>query len=1048
MKTRTLFLILIFGLTSTVFSQSFYDINTINTIEVTFEESNWDYLLDQLVSNGEEERLMGSVTINGQVFDSVGVRYKGNSSYNANQVKNPLNIKLDYTIDDQKIEGYGTLKLANVFKDPSFVREALSYEIARNYFPASEANYANVYINGTHLGLYTSVQSVDKFFMRTHLGSDEGARLKGEITGGGGQPSGSVWEYFGTDSTDYFNYYELKSDYGWMELIEFLDTLSNHSEYVDQVLNIDRHLWFLAFQNLLVNLDGPINNPQNYYVFQDGTGRFNPIPWDLNESFGVFRSLQGGGNLNTYQLQTFSPFNNLTSSNHPIISKILSNDTYSKMYIAHMKTMLEEIFANGWYEDRALEIQAIIDADVQADNNKFYSYSNFLSNIHSSVGGGPNAVIGITQLMDARVNYLLGLNEFEAQQPEFSNISFSPEQPAPNTEIWFSAEVDYGTLVYLSYRQSSTAVFQKTEMYDDGNHNDGAAGDGVYGASLVAGNTGIQYYFYAENNDAAAFMPAHAEMEYYSISITSDLVINEFMADNETTVMDQDGEYDDWIELYNNGTEDIALGGYYLSDDPGDPGQWTFPDTTIAAGGYLVVWADNDEEQEGLHANFKISKSGESLILSNPTMELIDEVSFGAQLTDTTFGRFPNGTGEFMFMPPTFGTENSLSSGVNYDDLVINEFLADNESIVMDQNGEYDAWIEIYNNGAEGFEMSGMYLSNDAALPGMWVFPDTTIGSGEYLIVWADNDLEQEGLHAGFILAQAGGTLLFSDPDTNIVDEHTYGDQLSDISTGRYPNGTGGFILMPPSFGAENTTSSSGQYDDLVINEFMADNETTVMDQDGEYDDWIELFNNGDVELALSGLYLSDDATEPNMWPFPDTTIAAGGYLIIWADNDEDQEGLHANFKLSKSGESILLMEATMSIIDEITFDQQITDTTYGRFPNGTGAFEFMPPTFGEENVSTAIGLVEQNPISKLSLTGYPNPFQNQLSLAISLSTNQQVRVEMMNLFGQTKTVLKEQAFDSGKQILHIDTSQLAAGFWICKLISGNEVKTIKLLKL
>lgn len=185
MKTRTLFLILIFGLTSTVFSQSFYDINTINTIEVTFEESNWDYLLDQLVSNGEEERLMGSVTINGQVFDSVGVRYKGNSSYNANQVKNPLNIKLDYTIDDQKIEGYGTLKLANVFKDPSFVREALSYEIARNYFPASEANYANVYINGTHLGLYTSVQSVDKFFMRTHLGSDEGARLKGEITGGG-----------------------------------------------------------------------------------------------------------------------------------------------------------------------------------------------------------------------------------------------------------------------------------------------------------------------------------------------------------------------------------------------------------------------------------------------------------------------------------------------------------------------------------------------------------------------------------------------------------------------------------------------------------------------------------------------------------------------------------------------------------------------------------------------------------------------------------------------------------------------------------------------
>ncbi len=658
MKTRNFLLFLLIGLINTSFSQGFYDMNTINTIEVTFEESNWDYLLDQMAAAGDEERLMGSVNINGQVFDSVGVRYKGNSSYNQNQVKNPLNIKLDYIINDQEIEGYGTLKLANGFKDPSFVREALGYEIARKYFPASETNYANVYVNGTHLGLYTSVQDVDKFFMRTHLGSDEGARLKGEISGGGGPPSGTVWKYYGNDSTDYFNYYALESNIGWTELIHFLDTLSNHTSYVDQVLNIDRHLWFLAFQNLLVNLDSPINNPQNYYIFQDGTGRFNPIPWDLNESFGVFRSLQGGGNLNTNQLQQFSPFNNLTSNDHPIISKILGNDTYSKMYIAHFKTMVEEIFENGWYEERALEIQDIIDADVQADPNKFYSYSNFISNINNSVGGGPNAVIGITQLMEARVNYLLGLDEFEAQQPEFSNISFSPEQPSPGTEIWFSAEVDYSTQVYLLYRQSSTATFQKSEMFDDGNHNDGAAGDGVYGISLVAGNTGIQYYFYAENNDASAFMPTHAEYEFYTIAISSDLVINEFMADNETAVADQDGEYDDWIEFYNNGTEDIVLLGFYLSDDAGEPDQWTFPDTTIAAGGYLIVWTDNDEDQDGLHANFKLSKSGESILLSDATLNIIDEIAFEQQKTDTTTGRFPNGTGGFKFMIPTFGGEN------------------------------------------------------------------------------------------------------------------------------------------------------------------------------------------------------------------------------------------------------------------------------------------------------------------------------------------------------------------------------------------------------
>ncbi len=181
MKIKHLLLVAMLGLMQFAFSQSFYDMNTVNTIEITFQESNWDAILDQLYEDGDEERLTGTVSINGQVFDSVGVRYKGNSTYSPNQVKNPLNIKLDYIIDDQLIEGYGTLKLANCAKDPSFIRETLSYEIARKYMPASQSNYANVYVNGTLLGLYTSDQDVDKFFMRTHFASDENARVKGEI---------------------------------------------------------------------------------------------------------------------------------------------------------------------------------------------------------------------------------------------------------------------------------------------------------------------------------------------------------------------------------------------------------------------------------------------------------------------------------------------------------------------------------------------------------------------------------------------------------------------------------------------------------------------------------------------------------------------------------------------------------------------------------------------------------------------------------------------------------------------------------------------------
>lgn len=643
---------------SLAFGQSFYDINTVNEIEITFEQSNWDQLLDQLAAAGEE-RLLGSVSINGEVFDSVGVRYKGNSSYSANQVKNPFNIKLDYIIDDQEIEGYGTLKLSNGKNDPSFVREVLSYEIARKYFPASQSNYCNVYVNGQHLGLYTSNQDVDKYFMRTHFQSDENARIKGEVESGlSPNEMGGVWEYFGTDSSDYFHKYTLESDFGWNTLVDFLDVLNNDNDNVEDVLNIDRHLWFLAFQNVLVNLDGPINNPQNYYMYNDGNGQMNPIPWDFNESFGVFSMLQSSGQLNTYQLQQLDPFTNINENDYPIIGKVLSDPIYRKMYVAHYKTILAENFENSWYEDRAYEIQDIIDEDVQADQNKFYTYSNFLNNVNSSVGGGPQSVIGITQLMDSRISYLNSYDDFEYIAPVISEVAHTPEQPEANSVLWFSTTVEDADEVYLSYRFSHYSTFTKTLMFDDGAHEDGQANDGVYGVSINIASSDLEYYIYAENDDAAAFMPVKAEYEFYNISVSSDLVINEFMADNESTVTDQDGEYDDWIELYNNSNSTIELEGFYLSDDAAEPDMWAFPDTNILAGDYLIIWADKDEEQAGLHADLKLSSSGESLFLYDNDLNVIDQVTFTEQKSDTTYGRYPNGTGDFAEMMPTFGEEN------------------------------------------------------------------------------------------------------------------------------------------------------------------------------------------------------------------------------------------------------------------------------------------------------------------------------------------------------------------------------------------------------
>ncbi len=687
------FLFLSFGVipapTNAMDSQQeiFYDIDIINNINVLFERSDWDRTLDQLYADGEEERLVGTAVINGVRFDSVGVRYKGNSSYRANQIKNPLNIKLDHIISDQALDGYGTLKLANAFKDPSFAREVLSYEIARKYMPASKANFAKVSINGTYLGLYTSVQSVDKVFVGNHFKSNENPRFKGELTRGSNRNHARVWGYQGADSTNYYNYYELKSKHGWRDLVEFLYTLNHDTENLEDVLNVDRHLWMLAFDILMVNLDAPINFGHNYYLYKDDAGQFNPIVWDFNENFGGFNTLLGGVGkpMDLTAMQQMDPFLNSTSETYPIVSKVLSHPTYKKMYLAHIKTMIEESFSNNWYKTRALELQSIIDAEVQADLNKFYTYKDFLDNIDHSVGSGnpspagdpppvsgpPRAgnppgpgnqtIVGIAELMQGRISFLNAQPEFQTTAPTFGNISNTPSSISPYAEIRFNAEVSNADLVVLAWRSSSSERFNKTAMHDDGSHNDGGAGDGIFGIGITVGASDLQYYLLAENNEAMKFYPQRAEYAFLTLPVESgDLVINEFMADNDTVIADQNGEFDDWIELYNRSDNAIPLDGYYLSDDGEDVTQWAFPDTSIAAGGYLIIWTDGDETQSGLHANFKLSKSGEVIYFVDSDTSIIEEITFGAQKTDLSTGRYPNGSGNFVEMNPTFAVENQM----------------------------------------------------------------------------------------------------------------------------------------------------------------------------------------------------------------------------------------------------------------------------------------------------------------------------------------------------------------------------------------------------
>jgi hypothetical protein len=366
---------------------------------------------------------------------------------------------------------------------------------------------------------------------------------------------------------------------------------------------------------------------------------------------------------------------NSTSSIHPLIVKMLGNAVYKRMYMAHIRTIVQEIFASSDYITTANTIRATIDASVQADPYKFYTYTQYQNSLTTAVsggGGGPgggSSIPGIQTLMTARVAYFNTNSNYILVAPTISGISPSIASPNYGQTITITATCSNETAVYLGYRLEHPLKFNRIPLFDDGAHNDGAAGDHVYGADITLNGVILEYYIYAENAVAGLFSPQRAEHEFHTLLINlpipaiGDVLINELMADNGTTALDSNGENDDWIELFNTTANGIDLTGLYLSDDAANLMKWQIPiGTSIAANDVLVIWTDNDALQSGLHTNFKLSAAGETVILSDG-ITVYDQVDFGLQTTDVSYARCPD-SGIFAFTAPTFDAPNDCLAAI------------------------------------------------------------------------------------------------------------------------------------------------------------------------------------------------------------------------------------------------------------------------------------------------------------------------------------------------------------------------------------------------
>jgi hypothetical protein len=201
------------------------------------------------------------------------------------------------------------------------------------------------------------------------------------------------------------------------------------------------------------------------------------------------------------------------------------------------------------------------------------------------------------------------------------------------------------------------------------------SGGSVYVGDVPAVPVGATVYYYVEGEaddgpGTRAYYPVLAEAKPLSFEVapmvagSTDVVINEFMASNASTLADPQGQFDDWVELRNLSEVELDIGGMYLSDNPSNLLKWRIPTGTMIPGdGFLIIWCDEDgQASPGLHASFKLSSGGESLRLTDTDAQgnvLLDFVDFTVQQTDVSTGRLGSDPDTFSSMTASPGSANS-----------------------------------------------------------------------------------------------------------------------------------------------------------------------------------------------------------------------------------------------------------------------------------------------------------------------------------------------------------------------------------------------------
>lgn len=654
------------GQWSPVESLPIYPSNEVTTIkiEIDIEDITTIYLEDSLFSNHEYPAtfIFQSTQLTDTV-ENVGFRLRGNTSRLA--AKKSFKVSFNSFEPGATWNGVQKLNLNGEHNDPSIMRSKIGWEIAHQAgIVAPYVSYTKVYINETYAGLYINVEHYDEHFLEQHFGSASGNLFKCHYP--------ADLNYISSDPEDYkiapwdgVRTYELKTNVfadDYRGLANFIDVLNNTSTSelhcaLDQVFDINKYLKTLAFELIIGHWDGYTVNNNNFYLYQrPSDGKFEFIEYDIDNTAGIDWF---GINWATRNIYDYN------SGNRPLYERLMENDVLRARFSYFVYQYMNEFAPLQDIQDRLENIQLMISEAALEDEFRTYDYGfgdeAFLTALDEAAGGHVSS----------------GLNDYYTDRYAWNYLQLESTEPSlhfeTNDNVPFVVG-NYTLNVTPSLEANSVSVNINSDVTDEmsyllndsGLDADSFADDGIWTIEVEppVGATFMTYSVSVEANGLEASSPCPKTV--WLTAPNDDLVINELMTANQSFNSDEDGDFDDWFELWNGNSAPVLASNYWVSDNLEYPFKTRLTGTSIPQAGFKLLWADGEDDEGMDHVNFQLSASGEELLLfklQENAIRIVDYIDFPSLPVDISYGRETDGaTGWVSFETPTPNAPNGVVS--------------------------------------------------------------------------------------------------------------------------------------------------------------------------------------------------------------------------------------------------------------------------------------------------------------------------------------------------------------------------------------------------